>query len=359
VARGRPLLDRFRRAARGAADGARVEARAAPPRRLRRALAAVALVLAGAPLAAALYQAIATARDLRVYPPPGVLLDVGGHRLHLRCVGAGEPVTVLEGGADFFSADWIWVQSSVASVTRVCAYDRAGSGFSEPGPRPRDGARVAGELHALLRAAGEPGPYVLAGHSVGGLYARVFAAAYPAEVAGVVLIDPGHPDQTSRLPPESRAAEQRDDELMERAPLLARLGVFRLMGTGHALSDGLPPLQRAEYEAIYASARHWDTLRALLEARGATYAQAAQAGHLRDLPLIVLSRSVPADATTRSFQEMHAELAALSSRGVHRIVEGATHASLLHDPEHAGQTAAAIREVVEAARARARHETTR
>ena len=109
---------------------------------------------------------------------------------------------------------------------------------------------------------------------------------------------------------------------------------------------------RSDYAAIHASTRHWDTLRALLKERTSTYAQAARVVDLDPLPLVVLSRSVPADATTWSFQKMHAELAALSSRGVHRVVEGATHASLLHDPAHAWQTAAAIREVVEAARAR-------
>ena len=149
--------------------------------------------------AGALYQALAGAADARAYPPPGRLVDVGGYRLHIACFGErrpGTPTVVLEdGSAGVGSIDWRPVQALVAPATRVCAYDRAGFGWSDPGPAPRTAGRVTAELHTLLRGAGEEGPYVLAGHSLGGYFNRVYASAHPGEVAGMVLVDASHEDQ--------------------------------------------------------------------------------------------------------------------------------------------------------------------
>src|SRR5262249_28852565 len=148
----------------------------------------------------AVYQAIATQSDKRDYPPPGQLLDVGGYRLHLYCVGQGSPTVIFEAAADMMSVDWSWIQPEIAKKTRACAYDRAGMGWSDPGPEPRDANQVSTELHTLLTHAGIAGPYVLVGHSAGGLYVRVYAAHYPEEVVGMVLVDPGHPDMPTRIP---------------------------------------------------------------------------------------------------------------------------------------------------------------
>src|ERR671916_1658817 len=156
----------------------------------------------------AVYQAIATERAERAYPPPGEMVDVGGYSLHINCVGQGSPTVVLDAGSGGFSAQWVRVQREVSDTTRVCAYDRAGMGWSEMGPEPRDAKQISGELHALLNGADIEGPYVLVGHSFGGLYMQTYAARYPDEVAGVVLVDSStEPEQFSQ-PPEARDSKE-------------------------------------------------------------------------------------------------------------------------------------------------------
>src|SRR5690606_34429958 len=137
--------------------------------------------------------------DRQAYPPPGQMIDVGGHHLHVDCQGEGDPTVVLEAGMSGWSTDWVLVQPEVAKTTRVCAYDRAGYGWSETGPRPRDSEQVATELHALLSEAGVTGDLILVGHSLGGLYTQYYARRYPEQVAGIVLVDAVHPEQSLRM----------------------------------------------------------------------------------------------------------------------------------------------------------------
>ena len=129
------------------------------------------------------------------YPPPGRLVDIGGASLHLYCVGQGSPTVVLEAGLGLGLVTWREVQPQVSQVTRACSYDRAGYGWSDPGPLPRTSSRISAELEALLDRAGVQGPYVLVGHSLGGLYARHFASMHLADVAGMVLVDSTHEQQ--------------------------------------------------------------------------------------------------------------------------------------------------------------------
>jgi pimeloyl-ACP methyl ester carboxylesterase len=140
-------------------------------------------------LVGASYEAIAPAGDARRYPAPGQLVDVGGERLHIQCVGAGSPTVVLDAGLGGSSLDWSLVQPELGRTTRVCAYDRAGMGWSDPGPQPRTPSQIADELHTLLTNAGISGPYVLVGHSLAGKNVRLFALQHPEQVAGMVLVD--------------------------------------------------------------------------------------------------------------------------------------------------------------------------
>lgn len=127
-------------------------------------------------------------------PAPGVLVDIGGHKLHLRCVGPaeGRPIVILEAGGGGSSKDWSLVQDRLSPRVRSCAYDRAGLGRSEPGPSPRTMRQEVFELHALLETAKVPGPFVLVGQSIGGLLVRLYAEQYGTDVVGVVLVDPTH-----------------------------------------------------------------------------------------------------------------------------------------------------------------------
>ncbi len=145
-----------------------------------------------------LYEQRAERRDRKLYPAPGRLVDIGGYRLHLACSGEG-PTVVLEYGHQGSYLDWYLVQPQIAKFARVCAYDRGGYGWSAPSPKPRVPSVMAEELHALLHVAGEAPPYILIGHSFGGLNALAFAQKFPGKVAGVVLVDASLPEVMARL----------------------------------------------------------------------------------------------------------------------------------------------------------------
>lgn len=143
----------------------------------------------------ATYQAVVGDVDEKRYEPPGRLVDIGGRRLHLYCTGHGSPTVVLETGLGWGLGAWRHVQPTVALTTQVCSYDRAGYGWSDTGPRPRTSSQVSSDLHTLLRAADVHPPFVLVGHSLGGLYAQYFAATHGGDVAGMVLVESSHEDQ--------------------------------------------------------------------------------------------------------------------------------------------------------------------
>jgi len=146
------------------------------------------------------YERHARARESAQFHPPGRLVDIGGYRLHLYCTGSGGPTVILEHGHRATYLDWFRVQPELAKFTRVCSYDRAGYGWSDPSSKERLPSLMAEELHALLRAAGEKPPYILVGHSFGALNAVTFAHKFPMEVAGVVLVDGSRPQSLRQLP---------------------------------------------------------------------------------------------------------------------------------------------------------------
>jgi pimeloyl-ACP methyl ester carboxylesterase len=309
------------------------------------AVAAIPLVLG---LLGAGYQAAAAGRDLRSYPPPGQLVDVGGYRLHLYCVGEGSPTVILDALFPGTVSNWAWVQPEIASSTRTCSYDRAGLGWSDAGPEPRDAHHQAQELHALLAKANIPGPYILVGHSLGGLTVRMYDVLYPEEVAGMVLVEATNPDSWKRHgKPEGVGV---DPNMLAAAPFVSRLGVFRLGIIPLSFSDpDLPPQQVKENQAFYNSTKAWETIRDVNTSFSAALDQVRQAGSLGDIPLAVVLGS-DGDGGDELLSDLFAQQATLSTQSVTRVVEGATHASLVDREEHARQTSDAILEIVEAVR---------
>ena len=292
------------------------------------------------------YEAVGGATDSNALPATGQLIEVGGHKLYLNCVGSGGPTVVLEPGAGGTSSELGWITPPMAAHTRVCVYDRAGRGWSEPADSPQDGAQIATDLHTLLHRAGEPGPSVLAGHSLGGLYVRIFAAHYPDEVAGLVLVD----STASKEPAKAvvRPSDDSFDQQVGRAPavasLAARVGLARLLGQ---LNWGeLPPDSRSEIRTSNAQAS-WvrSTVDEYLRA-GASAQEAASLRDLGDKPLFV----VTAGRHPESWMEQQSKMLALSTNSVQEVVAGAAHIDLLIDRTYAAATAQALLAVVDSAR---------
>lgn len=304
------------------------------------------LVLA---LVGMIYENISEARDRRFNPEDGRLYDVGGFKMHMDCTGEGSPSVILESGLGDTYLSWRKVQPQIAKFTRVCSYDRAGLGYSDSSTQPRTSKVIAGELHALLKAAGIAPPYVLVGHSMGGYHVRLYASLYPSEVTGMVLIDASHPDQENRFPPELKNMEGswlREAEFLE---YTTPFGVPRLIG----LCDQ-DPVQRAA-ECNFHSAREGV---AELKSFAESAAQTAATGSLGDLPLAVLSHDpdkpsadIPADLakpTNEAWQKMQEELAHLSTRGTHEIAKNSSHYIQMDRPD---LVIDAVRSVVEQVRA--------
>ncbi|MDP9437648.1 MAG: alpha/beta hydrolase [Actinomycetota bacterium] len=320
-----------------------------------------AALLAAVSAAGAVYQSFAVARDRGRHPSPGRLADAGGHRLHLNVAGEGQggPTVVLEAGGTGFSPQWARVRPGIAEFARVVSYDRAGLGWSEPGPNPRDARPIAEELRAALRSAGIEGPYVPVGSSLGGLYALAFADAYPEETAGVVLVDSMHPDQWERLPDRLVHLVRSFDRIIKVLPPLARLGALRALDLTRPMQGefraGLPPEERAQMEAVAATPEHWEAVYEEVsgsweETRGQVRTIVSRG--LGEKPLLVLTApDNPGFGEMKGpWLEMQVELAALSSRGEHRVLEGASHIGTMTDPATVREVVEAVRRVVEVAR---------
>jgi pimeloyl-ACP methyl ester carboxylesterase len=311
----------------------------------RRLLYPVIAVLALLSLGAG-YETAAGAVDARSRTMPGQLVDIGGHRLHLSCTGTGSPTVVLEPGAGEMAANLGWVAPTVARTTRVCVYDRAGRGWSDPTDTTQDGARIATDLHTLLHRAGVPGPYVLAGHSFGGLYVLAFAARYAGEVTGMVLVDTTAPATAG--PPTPADGHGESDALRRVSTLASTTARFGLPRLYAAVSFGdLPAQSRDDVRTSVASST---TVRSVVDEYLAGSASIRDASALRDFgdkPLVVLTAGVGNSGTWVAAQD---RLATLSTDTVHRVVPGATHEALVAEQLHAATTAQAIVDVVTSVR---------
>ena len=290
------------------------------------------------------YETVAESVDATAYPMPGQLIDVGGHRLHLYCTGSGSPTVVLEPGLGEASLGMSWIAPAVAADTRVCVYDRAGRGWSEAADGPQDAAQTAADLHTLLERADIPGPYVLAGHSFGGLYVLTFAANYPDQVAGMVLLDSTAP-ASAPAPPTKSGSYDLVGRISALLPAVAHLGVTRVYV--QSSYGSLPPRSRDEARTRSATASDVASfLNEFLEGSMAVH-QAASLVDFADKPLIVVTAGREHDAAWLAAQ---GKLATLSTNSRHRIVADATHASLVLDETNAAAASQAIRDVVASVR---------
>src|SRR5918994_2512686 len=276
---------------------------------------------------------------------PGELFDVGGHKLHINCTGSGSPTVILEAGLGQSAAEIAgWIQPGVASTTRVCVYDRAGSGSSELAEPPHDGAAIATDLHTLLMAAEIDGPYVLAGHSSGGVYVQVFAAMYPDDVAGIVLLDSQPSDALENLPGYAgEYSALRSTYAL--GPSLARVGLMRLLYV--LVPSDLPPEAWAEARASMSTATHNRVVREDVVGLKAALAQAQALTTLGHRPLIVVTAAEDAHERWLPLQD---EMAALSTNSVHPVIQDATHTSLIEDQGDSANSIQAIVDVVTAVR---------
>jgi pimeloyl-ACP methyl ester carboxylesterase len=310
---------------------------------------------------------------VRGVPPPGTLVDIGGLRLHLHCSGEGSPTIVLDAALGASSLSWSLVQPELAKVSRVCSYDRAGLGWSEPGPMPRTADRITDELRALLARAAVPPPFVFVGHSFGGFIGLIFARRFRAETAGLVLVDPAHAEDWVTPAPKEQVQIDRGVRLCRYGALTARIGLARIVATlvsfgqirtarvlvriasrrGLSRQDEaiLAPVRKLPRELRPSLAQFWSQPH-FFEALGSQIASVcvsagqvleATAGGYGDLPLITISSTDPGAYRLRQQDA----LATLSTRGRHIVASQSGHWIPLDQPE---VVIDAIKDVVAAAR---------
>jgi pimeloyl-ACP methyl ester carboxylesterase len=281
------------------------------------------LVLVGALAAVGFtYQHISERRDRARATPPGALVDVGGYRLHMLCAGSGSPAVILDAGLGGSSFEWQKVVASAATFTRVCAYDRAGQGFSDPGPAPRTSEQISREVSALLRAT-RTAPAIAVGASVGGWHMRVFASTHPEEVSGLVLVDASHEDQPLTAPPFARLV-----------PIAGRLGVMRLLGIEIGRDYPATAFRAHRFAALY------DELTAMPE----SVAQVKASRRELQIPVVVITAGQGTDPEWRAFQR---DQKTLSRRSCQIVAGNSDHAIVLSEP---GAVVRGIRSAWEAAR---------
>jgi pimeloyl-ACP methyl ester carboxylesterase len=289
----------------------------------------------------------AKARLKKQYPPTGEMIDIGGYRLHMYVEGAGKPTVVLDAGSGGIGLSWELVRPAIAQVTRVVVYDRAGLGWSEPSPYPRDANTMAMELHTMLVNARIPGPYILVGHSLGGPVSRQFAAMYSDEVAGLVMVDSAHEQQMKYFPEPLVKMVNSIKGMMGIMKLLSKLGLFALkpalisIGDRGKLSNDLLAQMRG---VVASSPSHMEAMIAETES---VYAMQTQpVSTLGALPLTVISHGqLDADAVPLSlgpqvreeyehaWQKLQQEITSLSRRGKRLVAEKSGHNVIYDQPE--------------------------
>ncbi|MCB9455296.1 MAG: alpha/beta hydrolase [Anaerolineaceae bacterium] len=321
---------------------------------IKRILKWFGIVLGVLVVVGVIYQTVATEQDKGKFAPRGQLYTVNGHQMHIVCMGEGTPTVILQAGGAAETLFWYWVQNQLAEHTQACAFDRPGHGWSESVAGLRDGLTINAELHALLEEAGITGPYVMAGHSLGAMWTRIYAAQYPEEIAGIVLVD-----SAAVAAPRPFASQGEFDEWQTPRKVinafmwgLYRTGVVRLLGPGLFQSSGYPADIAVEMAAMQSPNHVFDADYAeQVTAMWSTVESASAAEDLGDLPMAVLWAGIGLTGAGAQEQitRIRAEIATYSSNSVTQVIEGADHGSILGNEAYAQQVTDAILGVMDAA----------
>ena len=317
--------------------------------RMKRILSAAAVLPLITALAGATYQWHLSRSDLAATPPPGRLVDVGGRRLHIWCRGTGEagtPSVLFDSGLGGGAFSWADVAPEVAKLTQTCTYDRAGLGYSDPGPEPRTSAQIASELAELIENSGIARPVILVGLSFGGFHTRMVASERPDLVAGLVLVSASHENQGERYAAAGVPSGRPPDAVLQLAPIAASLGILRLMGVtfGAPPESADPQVREFVLATAYRSSRYY-AMKGELEHTGESGQQVAATRRQLTIPLLVVSPGQGSGARAEINRELQADLATLSTRACQVIAEDSGH-GVGNEPEVVVE---AIRDVLLAA----------
>lgn len=302
-------------------------------KRLRRFLAGFFIMLALVIVAGASCQLLADRRDLARVPPPGRMVFIGSHRLHLWCKGSGTPLVLMDSGLGGTSFVYNFVMDGVADFTQGCAFDRSGQGYSDEAPTGQTSLQIARDMRALLAALGVKEPVVLVGSSFGGFNVRLFATEYPGQTMGVVLVDASHEDQGGGLPP-----------FADLVPIAGTLGVLRLFGISLGPDPDIEPPDVREFQR--ATAYRASRFRSMYSEGSRLHESAAQLRERRrrlSVPLLVLTAGRNRDPR---WHELQQDQVTLSSRGCQVVVAGAGHIIARNTPKAVVE---GIRATIEAA----------
>jgi pimeloyl-ACP methyl ester carboxylesterase len=311
--------------------------------RMRVLIRTSVVVLAAALLMGVIYEQVGRRLDRARYAQIGRSIDIGGRTLNLFCSGQGSPAVILDSGGHTSGYQWIEIQPRIARTTQTCWFDRAGYGWSDPGPSPRTFNATASDLHALMHAAGIAPPYVLVGATASAFHVRLYTSMFPGEVAGAVLIHPSDTDIFAHEPAYMKGAMDNlphwvlQIECKTLQPVLLDIGVTRLMGNpGAGRPFGMNSLSAPEQRELEFLSNNPETART--EGEGCyldeEMAEVRAAGNFGDRPLAILTSSRPFkgplefDMQTRQlnqfwFHELQPRLAALSTHGKLVVTEDA------------------------------------
>jgi pimeloyl-ACP methyl ester carboxylesterase len=297
------------------------------------------------------------------HPPIGKLINIGSHRLHIYPTGEGTPTVILESGGASWSLDWNLVQTEVAKFTSVCSYDRAGFGWSDPGPKPRTSQQIATELHTLLSKAEIKKPYILVGASFGGHIVRLFANNYPDEVIGIILLDARHETFYSKIPPAWKKIETTGKRMYQFMLFASQIGVLNLIGkfmgekAAPSIIQKLPSEIRPIYLEVGFQPKYFQANLDELAAGPESDKQVGAIGLLGNIPLTVIRHgkpemfaSMPAEQAKQAeivWQDLQADLAELSSDSRMIVAESSGHSIQIDQPS---LVIDAIRQMVESFR---------